>query len=450
MTNEKGITLIALIITIIVLLILAGVSINAVVGDNGVLSNAQKSQVEMEKAKFIEDSGMAYDDIYAENLEAESITMDEISEKLINEYGYKEEQLIKIENKNIHLSDNKVRLRPNNQKEITVTLGDDIVNTYFVLIRGKYYKINFDKSDINLSEGQDSIPNEEVLKTTIKSGNDIITTGLESGKVTIEGKDGQTGKAVISVSYGVLEELIDVKVNELLVDIGDVTVDGKVLENDWQYFYDDETDVYLIYDDYLENSAIPRQGRIVVDGYRVYMKSGEGDRYLLTYYLNNNKTWKGFSDGVKNAIALKGVTINGDVTTVGSPDLELFKKSFDKIYGVSRFEIKYFESGDQNVDSIIKAPGYLYRLNGEENYSDKTYIDSNKKVFFPHINKWNETWGYWLTSLSAVGQGEICYVDSVGCLNRRPYSDDDRGVRPVVKIPKSNELTELLKIDEIE
>ena len=41
MKKQNGITLIALVISIIVMLILAGVSINAVVGDNGVLSKAQ-------------------------------------------------------------------------------------------------------------------------------------------------------------------------------------------------------------------------------------------------------------------------------------------------------------------------------------------------------------------------------------------------------------------------
>ena len=33
--NNKGITLIALVVTIVVLLILAGISINALIGDNG-------------------------------------------------------------------------------------------------------------------------------------------------------------------------------------------------------------------------------------------------------------------------------------------------------------------------------------------------------------------------------------------------------------------------------
>ena len=68
-TKEKrGITLLALIITIIVLLILAGVSINVLVGDNGIISNAQTASVKTKFAKYNEELGMnAMDDtgIYA-------------------------------------------------------------------------------------------------------------------------------------------------------------------------------------------------------------------------------------------------------------------------------------------------------------------------------------------------------------------------------------------------
>ncbi len=42
--SEKGITLIALIITIIVLLILAGVSIAMLTGDNGILTRTKSSK----------------------------------------------------------------------------------------------------------------------------------------------------------------------------------------------------------------------------------------------------------------------------------------------------------------------------------------------------------------------------------------------------------------------
>ena len=48
-TSNRGITLIALVITIIVLLILAGVTINMVLGDDGIIQNAQKAKEANEK-----------------------------------------------------------------------------------------------------------------------------------------------------------------------------------------------------------------------------------------------------------------------------------------------------------------------------------------------------------------------------------------------------------------
>ena len=49
--KELGITLIALVITIIVLLILAGVSIAMLTGENGILTQAQRAKEETEKAE---------------------------------------------------------------------------------------------------------------------------------------------------------------------------------------------------------------------------------------------------------------------------------------------------------------------------------------------------------------------------------------------------------------
>ena len=60
MKKERGITLIALVITIIVLLILAGVSISLVVGDNGVLTQATNSVETNRKASAKEDVEMAW------------------------------------------------------------------------------------------------------------------------------------------------------------------------------------------------------------------------------------------------------------------------------------------------------------------------------------------------------------------------------------------------------
>ena len=44
--SKNGITLIALVITIIVLLILAGVTIATLTGDNGILTKAQSTKIQ--------------------------------------------------------------------------------------------------------------------------------------------------------------------------------------------------------------------------------------------------------------------------------------------------------------------------------------------------------------------------------------------------------------------
>ena len=54
--KENGITLIALVITIIVLLILAGVSIVMLTGENGILTQAQKAKNETEEARIEEEN----------------------------------------------------------------------------------------------------------------------------------------------------------------------------------------------------------------------------------------------------------------------------------------------------------------------------------------------------------------------------------------------------------
>ena len=59
---QKGITLLVLVITIIILLILAGITINAITGDNGIIGNAGSSNLECTNVynindKYIGDSG---------------------------------------------------------------------------------------------------------------------------------------------------------------------------------------------------------------------------------------------------------------------------------------------------------------------------------------------------------------------------------------------------------
>jgi hypothetical protein len=95
--SKKGITLVALVITIIVLLILAGVSISLVVGDNGVMTKAQNASKSTKYSQMKEAVGLAISDLqteYANNMATNvSATLDTfLTEQKLNkeleEYGY--------------------------------------------------------------------------------------------------------------------------------------------------------------------------------------------------------------------------------------------------------------------------------------------------------------------------------------------------------------------------
>ena len=65
--KNNGITLIALVITIIVLLILAGVTIATLTGENGILTKASEAKEQTEIAEEKEAIGIAYNGVLADN-----------------------------------------------------------------------------------------------------------------------------------------------------------------------------------------------------------------------------------------------------------------------------------------------------------------------------------------------------------------------------------------------
>ena len=92
--NQKGITLIALVITIIVLLILAGVSIAMLTGKNGILTQANNAKTETSKAEVKEKINMVLNGEYT-SLVATGLLTGETSgtwaattqDKIRQEYG---------------------------------------------------------------------------------------------------------------------------------------------------------------------------------------------------------------------------------------------------------------------------------------------------------------------------------------------------------------------------
>ena len=81
--NSQGITLIALVITIIVLLILAGITIATLTGDNGILSKATTAKESTKKEEGREIIKLAIEEMRIEKLEkGEKLTLEYIADNI--------------------------------------------------------------------------------------------------------------------------------------------------------------------------------------------------------------------------------------------------------------------------------------------------------------------------------------------------------------------------------
>ena len=146
--NQKGITLIALVITIIVLLILAGVSIAMLTGDNGILNQATRAKNDSAEAEVADKINMALNSEYTNLMADEKFTTPNDKDKEGIE-GAEPEKTKKAQEKAI--------IRANGLDDTyTATIGtsltpdtkDEAVLTITSKINGKDItgKITYDKS----------------------------------------------------------------------------------------------------------------------------------------------------------------------------------------------------------------------------------------------------------------------------------------------------------------
>ena len=77
-TSQNGITLIALIITIIILIILAGITINLTVGDNGIFSKAKYAKKMTEDTQWVENAQIIALEAKMNKNEIQKLTDEEI------------------------------------------------------------------------------------------------------------------------------------------------------------------------------------------------------------------------------------------------------------------------------------------------------------------------------------------------------------------------------------
>ena len=102
--EQKGITLVALVITIVILIILAVISINAIFGENGLITRAQEGKKEHEKAEARERLEVVLADAYVEKKVSNEYTEEEFLRDHLDEYIYDQEPEAEVNGEEISLN----------------------------------------------------------------------------------------------------------------------------------------------------------------------------------------------------------------------------------------------------------------------------------------------------------------------------------------------------------
>ena len=158
--KEKGITLIALVITIIVLLILAGVSIAMLTGENGILTQAKRAKEETERAQEEEENILnSYEDYLSQATNGGYIESKGVNAPVLKDgmelVTYNEETKNWDTNNSSSSYDyvaGEGTEDNNSSRWANAKLTIDGVDSYFVWIPRYAYKITYNNPD-NISEG---------------------------------------------------------------------------------------------------------------------------------------------------------------------------------------------------------------------------------------------------------------------------------------------------------
>lgn len=139
LTKNHGITLIALVVTIVVLLILAGVSLNLVIGNNGIINRAKDAKRESVIAYEKDSVGLAYSSANIGNL-GDNVTSSQLQDELDKLVGESKTYVTEGEDNklNIKYTDTEheytieqgevIKENPSiRNKQITVTSSDQII-----------------------------------------------------------------------------------------------------------------------------------------------------------------------------------------------------------------------------------------------------------------------------------------------------------------------------------
>ena len=399
--NAKGITLIALVITIIVLLILAGVTIATLTGDNGILTQAGKAKDKTTEVESIERVQVEVAGSYGID---GTIDKDQLNKNLgniaglkIGESNFGGENIVKelpatvtLNGYDIGIDANggvekipeiiaKIRANPQayyGKKVTNYKVSDSDTNTY---------RIFYVDKDNDFKDGYNTIYLKADFSSTSYKLNDYASYDSVNTKIRTMNPDWAKGKKLDS----------------------DIKTRGE------SEFEDPNAETKKVIWNINEQAA-------------AYLCSPVNETNKGTTSL----PWKGYY----NSEYAKYV--------IGGPSVEMYVKSYNQAYeGITDTANKY------TLGAMYRStdyPGYIYTLNGAQStISNSDYGTGSDSLNYTRYNSMycgqngNKTGAWWLASPSADCSSCVCCVSGYSArLFDRTYTYD-YGVSPLVSLKSS-------------
>lgn len=378
--REKGITLIALVITIVVLLILAGVSIAMLTGDNGILTQAKKAQTETQIAEIKE---KAQTDILGE--QAENQTAD----------------ISRIE-----------------LKEILDKYFDNVPEDYTldteITAKDEYGNYKMKVSDIyNGKIIEKGITSEDIAKAKDKSEYyGAIVKGYELPSTTKTDVNWKIFYADENNIYLIADNYV-----EITNLPNSTTADGKATSNrpnDGYISYPRAAYFTNILGDYAGSSRITDSKlKALNNDYFTKNYSSTNENMKAVAYMMDTTAWNSKFKDVNNKAEY----------VIGGPTIEMLMKSYSQKHGVD-----YQARAKDTVGYEISTDGGKTWKNYMPDSSE--YLDTEDSLYV--INSNSNANFMWLSSPSANDTDNIMSVHYNGTVSNRRYGDAGGGFRPLV------------------
>lgn len=400
--NEyKGITLIALVISIIVLLILAGVTINAISGSENAMEKATEAKEKNEQGAELEAIKMAVVNSVAGGLDGLVDTASLKSELngLVEEQG----RLAIDDSKSsweVIGKETKIKYEINKNGNVIVKSGITLSTTKIEFTEElTEYTLEATLSPDLKGTINWSIPeNNGVASISTTEGNSIIVSKTgESGSTTITATlNGTSYPATCDVEIVTPPQVGDyIVLGDAITGIGSKT-GNTANEDDWAILYDGrgETDnnikgLFCILADYLpnDNSVISVAGLNPVSGTTYSVISTSQGALIASLKDEEQTAWK----------QLVSSTILG------------------KYYSSTKVVGALTGDGTNEVMDKIKA--------------------KNGSYYRPHTEPYDNCYGYWLASPYSNTYVKRVKCENGNTLSHSPYSNGTGGVCPVVILP---------------